>query len=144
MQAENKVRLVVLGFDCSPEHISTLLGVEPTKSWLKGEPVHPRATNTHAENGWMRASPSDPTVASAEEGIRALLQLFQDPTVFARLPKQSTVQLTCTLFGYEYRPYVYVPAELVRTIATIGASIDIDTYDLSDERESRNLGVEHQ
>jgi hypothetical protein len=133
MEAENKVRLTVLGFNCLPDTISSILGIAPTKSWLKGDRVHLNATNTHAENGWSIASPSDATVVSAEEGVRALLQLFPDPTVFSKLPKECSVQLTCTIFGYTYRPFVYIPADLVMRIAAIGASIDIDTYDLSSE-----------
>ncbi|TLY78091.1 MAG: DUF4279 domain-containing protein [Gammaproteobacteria bacterium] len=48
-----KVRLVITSDSLPPKTISDLLGVVPTKTWLRGETVHTKATNVHKENGWV-------------------------------------------------------------------------------------------
>jgi len=48
-----KVRLVVTSGNVHPEEVSSFLGVAPSKTWLQGETVHPKATNVHKENGWV-------------------------------------------------------------------------------------------
>lgn len=48
-----KVRLVITSDSIIPKSISDFLGVSPVQTWLAGDPAHPRATNTHKENGWV-------------------------------------------------------------------------------------------
>lgn len=52
IQSEIKARLTIADFECSPEEITQILGIRPTKTWLRGEPVTSRIKNVYKENGW--------------------------------------------------------------------------------------------
>lgn len=134
---EVKARLSVLGFACPSSEISELLGIAATKVFRNGDPVLPGATKLHRMNGWQLTSPVDPPNATAEAAVSALLDLLPDRTAFAKLPPEVEIQLTCTIFGYEERPYCYLRKEDVKRLAEIGANIDIDTYDLDDYDRSK-------
>src|SRR5438874_502023 len=81
------VRLNVTDFECPAEEITRLLGLSPTRTWRRGEKVHPRAQNTHRQNGWSLSAPCDPYTTGLEEQVEALLRLVA-PHVdrFATLP----------------------------------------------------------
>ena len=127
---EVKVRLVILGFECSSDEISSTLGVAPTQVWRDGETVTPQATNVHHENGWMLRSPVDPQRASAEEAVNALLAQFPSLKAFAALPAAADIQLTCTIYGHDERPGLWLSKDVIARLAQIGASLDVDVYDL--------------
>jgi len=126
-----KVRLVVLDFDGPADAITAVLGVPPTTTWRTGERRVPEATILHKQNGWMIRSPADPLTAAPEEAVLQLLARIPDPTAFRRLPPSVEVQLTVTVYGLGDRPFVFLSADTVAKLASMGASLDIDTYDLS-------------
>src|SRR5262249_14180102 len=96
---EARVRLLVLGFSESPETISFVLGVVPTKAWRAGDAVLDRPENRQPANGWMLRSPVDPRLGDADLAVTGLIRMFPDPRAFHRLPSPSRVQVTCTLYG---------------------------------------------
>jgi hypothetical protein len=50
---ENKVKLVVSDFECSPDVISETLGMEASQTWLKGDSVIPQAKTCITKmDGW--------------------------------------------------------------------------------------------
>lgn len=60
-----------------------------------------------------------------------LLDGLPDLTAFRRLPPGVEVQLTCTVYGHGDRPFVFLSADTIAKLGSMGASFDIDTYDLS-------------
>jgi hypothetical protein len=140
---EANVRLMVLGFHESPENVSKVIGIAPTKAWRAGDPVLDKKENKQPENGWMLNSPVEPKSGDADAAILALVSSFPSPEAFFRLPKGSRVQVTCTLYGYSERPWMYLSNRTLSALAAIGADLDVDIYDLSfsddsdDERVTR-------
>jgi Domain of unknown function (DUF4279) len=130
---EIKTKLVVLGYECPAEQISQILGVAPSKAWLRGERILEEAQNVYAESGWELKSPADPRSTTVEDSIRRLIESLPDPAAFRTLPQGCEIQLTSTIYAYRERPFVYLPAELILRIAAIGASLDVDIYDVSDQ-----------
>lgn len=128
---ETKVRLMVLGFEESFDEISRILALQPDETWKEGQTVTAQATNVHHENGWMIRSPVDPTQSSADEAVQALIDRLPDRGAFSRLPATSEVQLTITLFSYEDRPFLWLSKTTLSRVAEIGASLDVDVYDLT-------------
>jgi len=57
---------------------------------------------------------------------------------FSALPPGVDVQLTCTIFGYEERPYLFLSRGSVKRLARIGATLDVDTYDLTSVSKNAN------
>jgi hypothetical protein len=134
VSGEVKTRLIVMGYECPAEEISRILGIAPSKTWVKGERVLPEASNVHRENGWVLKSPVDPKATTVEDSIEVLLTTLPDLGAFERLPVGTEIQMTCTIYAYRDRPSVYLPPQIVSRLARIGASLDVDIYDLS-ERE---------
>ncbi|HEV7672037.1 MAG TPA: hypothetical protein VGS22_26245 [Thermoanaerobaculia bacterium] len=51
MENEIKVRFIVMGFDQEPGAITELLRIDPTETWMLGEPMVPSPIRIHEENG---------------------------------------------------------------------------------------------
>ncbi len=131
MRIENKVRLVICGFEGSASEISAIVGADPTKTWRRGDQVVPIAMNVHKDNGWQLDSPLDATSASAHDSIGAIFALIPDPSLRQRLPEGATIQMTITQYAYDVRPFVFLGADTIAKLALCGADLDIDVYDLS-------------
>lgn len=129
---EVKTRLLILGFDCAPAAISEVLGVAPTRTWSTGDRVIPQATKLHSENGWVLRSPSDPEHTTPEESIRALLASLPNHSAIEQIRSRGDVQVTCTIYTYKHRPSLFLPPDLMAQLAALGASLDVDIYDLSE------------
>lgn len=127
-----KVKLMILGFTEQPDEMSRILGVSPSRTWTKGEPVAPGAHNRQPQNGWQLSAPVDPINAEANSAVESLLSLFPDRSAFRRLPSEAEVQLTCTVYAYGERPWLYFSRQTVSMLGEIGASLDVDIYDLSE------------
>jgi hypothetical protein len=129
LRTEVKAALKVYGFEGSANAISQILGIEPSETFRAGDPVLPQSTRLHSENGWRLSSPVDPENATAEDAVHALLDLLPNRKVFAALPAECEVVVSCTIYGYEERPYCCIATEDIKRLAEIGATLDIDTYD---------------
>lgn len=128
-------RLNVMSFQEASAEITAIIGVEPTATWREGDLRIPAATIRHKENGWQLRSPVDPHNTTPEQSVASLLALLPNLSVFKRLPQATEVQLTCTIYGLTERPYFYLPHDLILQLAEIGASLDIDPYDLSSDAD---------
>ncbi len=78
----------------------------------------------------MLRSPADPERTSAEEAVNALLAQFPRLTAFAALPAEAEIQLTCTIYGHDERPGLWLSKDVMARLAQIGANLDVDIYDL--------------
>jgi hypothetical protein len=128
-----RTRLPILNVESAAE-ITQVLGVPPSKTWLAGDTVAPRARNVHHQSGWLLQSPLEGRV-DPEASLDALLKLIPDPSSFNKLPKGCEIQATFTLYGETGRPSLLLSAKAIQQLAVIGASLDIDTYDLTDASE---------
>lgn len=122
---------MVLGFAESSTRISEALGVVPTRTWRAGEPVAPGAANRQPTNGWLVTSPVDPVNPDPDEAVTKVLNLIPDGA-FGRLPTDADVQLSVTIYGHRERPSLYLSNRTLAMLAAIRASLDVDTYDLSE------------
>ena len=51
-----KVYLKITGFQCSPDEISHIIDLFPTKKWLKDDIIDKRVIVRRKKNGWMLQS----------------------------------------------------------------------------------------
>ena len=129
-----ELRLRITGFECSPKEIVKIIGVEPTKLSVKGQPFSDRTKAVSKQNAWRLDSPASGTNSSVAEQIRALEQVL-NPFVdrFNNLPKESKVKLSMVVYAYRYFPPIYFSLEDLEFIIKIGASLEFDIYDLVEE-----------
>ncbi len=124
-KSEIKVKLVIADFECSPEEITKILEINPTKTWLKGEPVLPTARNFHKQNGWVLQSPNNSVNSTVDAQVESLLSIIA-PHVdkFATLPKDVYIELSCVIFTDSDRfPAVGFSYNTIRMLAKISGSM---------------------
>lgn len=124
--------LVVLSDNVDPAVITTTLNVKPTKTWIRGDKVHPKSGQIRRWNGWVKRSPAERLITTPQKAVEELLNEFTDIGAFRLLPAGCRVQVTLALYGRTSRPYAYIPVSLLQRLATIGADLNVDTYDLTD------------
>jgi Domain of unknown function (DUF4279) len=130
-QATVKVSLVIKGFSCAPEEVTEIIGVDPTRTWLRGDRISALATNLRHENGWeLKGSLGDGNPLDVQ--VLAMLRLLAPAqSRFSGLPDCS-VRLSCAVYAYEGSPQMFLPREAIAGLAGIGAEVDIDYYDMTE------------
>lgn len=131
-----KARIVIHGFECFPDYITSIIGVNPSKVWRQGDKVHPKAINQHKENGWLLSSPSEEANSSVDEQVRALSEIVL-PRIdnFMKLPEGAETELSFIVRAYEYMPSISFSLDTISFLSRLKASVDIDVYDLTDEED---------
>lgn len=122
---EVAVALTVTDFQEHPSKITEILGVQPSKSWLKGDLINERTTIRYKQNGW-KITPPLLDNNSLSTNINTLFNVIE-PFMgnFNKLP-YCVVEISCCIYVYEYMPEIFVEPYLVKKISEINAGLDID------------------
>ena len=132
-EIEIKVRVIISDFLCDPEKITQIIEINSDKIWRKGECVHSKAKNIHKQNGWMIMSACDYKNTSVDEQVGCLLHMLAPHMPnFKNLPSNSKIEQSCIVYTHGERPVLNFSSAHVKTLGEIGASIDIDLYDLGE------------
>ncbi|MGH8072144.1 MAG: DUF4279 domain-containing protein [Candidatus Entotheonellia bacterium] len=140
MTSEIAVALRLTGQDFSPEKVTPLLGVSPTKTWRLGDTVQNTLLKiTH--DGWEFALPV-PAVLDLEAQLCALLDLFESRRhsvleVCDRFGLE--VEVACAVYVTDEAPIMHLSSRTMRRIATFNADLDIDLILLPSENEAGNM-----
>jgi hypothetical protein len=122
-----RVGLYVTDFECDPDRISVALGIEPTATWLKGQPIGGSA-RLWSENGWSMETRGEGY--EVDSFVRFLLEKL--PSDFhQRLDKVATrweVQCSIVVSLKDETPSLNLSAYVVRRLSELEASVDIDLY----------------
>jgi len=133
---EIKPSLVVRGFRVSPEEITRLLGVSPTKTWVRGDLVVPLSSVLkRKDNAWLLAAPCAHTEPLTKQVEALLTKIAPAAAKFRQLPQGSVVELYCAIYDYERSVVIQFSKRALHDLAEIGAGIGIDYYDLTDWEE---------
>jgi Domain of unknown function (DUF4279) len=134
---EFKVAVVVSGFECAPAEITKLFGIEPTRTWLKGDVIYPKVKVRRKQNAWMLRSnmPNDtPFVTQLQSLLDAIMPKKE---LFSKLPPNSGVEISCVAYTTHGRPDISLPADMIKAIAEIGAELNFDLYQLPSDDEEK-------
>ena len=131
---ETSVCLRVFGDDLVPSELSDLLGVQPTKSWRKGDVFQGKKYDRIQKTGSWHLSTERQADVSLEAQINQLLdQITPDLTIWAQLIGQYDVDLFCGLWLLRWnREIAFSPQTLLR-IAERVLLLDLDIYFKLDE-----------
>lgn len=127
----------VFEFGDDLDAVTSIMGVEPSASWLRGEPVppHPRARRTHSR--WALQSGLPPTSAF-EEQLSALLDKLEPlADGVRRVASRFTALVWAAIYTDDRNPVLHVSASAAGRLARLGLGIDFDVYHLSVEDDSR-------
>lgn len=120
--------MYITDFACSPEEITRVLGVQPSRSWITGQRVGP-TLQTYKSNGWALES----TLAGKANPEAHLLELFgripsQLIQQLRRIAPACNIQFSLVLEMQDETPPLNLSVDTVQRIASLGASIDVDMY----------------
>ena len=136
---EIRVSVVIYDFDCAPEEITRLLGIQPTRSWRLGDPVSyadrllPGASAPKTkQNTWILDGPRSNSPSLAEHAERLIEIVMPAASRFKKLPQGTGIALNCAVYDYERRAILEFSNETLRALALIGADISMSYYDMTD------------
>jgi hypothetical protein len=128
-----KLRLVLTSAILSPQEISSRATITPSLTWKTGEPVHPRATNRHKENGCV-VEVVDTALSAAAK--RLLAQLRGQSATLAGLT-DIAVELSCIVNVRGAVPELHLEPDVVAFAASIKAALDVDVYVLTSAEDDK-------
>ncbi len=120
----------IIGEDLDPLHVSEVTGLAPSKTWRLGDPVTPTpGTLRMKHHGWRVDSQLLPA-ADLEEQIAAVLERLRPAwPALQKLGGQFDAQIVCVVRSYGGdRPPISLGKGIVKRIADLSASIEVDLY----------------
>lgn len=133
-----KVSLIISGFEGSPDAISRVLELQPSRTQLRGEPVSFGELKTKLRrkaNFWILGS-GCPSTASLQDQVAAIVrQVERAAERFRNLPDGASVTLSCAIYDYSRSVAIGFDASVISALGAIGADLDVDYYDLTQYEE---------
>src|SRR5690349_9733659 len=124
---KHHVFFAVFGFGDDPAVVTRVMGVEPTKAWIKGEPTGKgRGIPTH--DRWVLQS-TLPLTEPIEAHFENLLpQLEARREAVADVRTRFEARLAVAAYWYEVNPGFCLSASIVQRVAELGLEVDFDLY----------------
>jgi uncharacterized protein DUF4279 len=125
---ELHVFLAVLEFGNNPEVVTKLLGIQPSESWVKGDPLpgHPASHRTHSR--WALKSGLSMS-SSFEEQITALLSRLELIEAQVRaVAAQFNAVIWVAAYPTNCNPVFSISPEIASKLGNLGLGLDIDIY----------------
>lgn len=117
---------------CDPAAVTSRTALQPTTVWRVGDVRHAASGRLHEDNGWRLDGTCSATDA-IEPHVLALLDELEKAAVNWRdVSADGARQISIVVYANEYVPALYLSAEALLRIARLGASLDIDLYDLKE------------
>ena len=119
----------VTGSDFDPEAFTERIGLTPTDTWHKGDPVGESLIRMK-HSGWRCTVPRRSSL-DLGESLRALLAEvlpFADSIRDECDRLHLSAEIACVLFVGTPTPAAHFDSEILRGIARLGAEIDLDLY----------------
>lgn len=118
----------VAGNDLPLADITSMLGIDPTDSWNRGDPS--KYNPSRPDSGWCLHSPLARSNTNLGEHIDALLQvLSQRAGAVSDLSKRFETYLICVgKYDGSASPGLFISRESVALLASLGVAFDADLY----------------
>lgn len=118
--------------DVSHDYITQLIGISPTKFFIKGERKNPKSSALFKTNGWIIAPGLD-EYASFEEQLNAILDILEPRRDELKiLCDKYYCEFSCAVFMYhdneESTPSVHLTERYNQFIRTLNVEFDLDLY----------------
>ncbi len=131
MEHEVKIYFAIMGFEESPHAITEQVGIQPTKTWLKGETIQNTAIR-RKNNGWELSS-SVPGNSSFDAHLKAIAVTLRSKEVkVGEICRKYEGQLSCAVYisvsSENSLPAISFDHETIDLFARIGAEINCELY----------------
>lgn len=122
---ECHVELRVVGFGGSPDLVSAILGLQPSRAWVAGDPRVRGPLGREA--GWILKS-GLPTTSAPAEQISALLGRLPKGIGGVGVGRDWRRFVLCAVYIINAVPPMYLEPALVTALAEFGLGLDVDMY----------------
>jgi len=118
-----------------PEEITSLVGVQPTESWRKGD-LHSRQRLERKRSHWALRSRLSESAEIEAHIIDVLTQMQQNADAFSVVSKAHGGCMQIVGYLHEGYPGIHFDSALIQGLAQFHLEMDFDLYNLwSDARE---------
>lgn len=124
MLPEIGVSLVFLGVNFEPDAAARRIGVQPTKTWLEGDPVGTSKLK-HKQSGFSVELPNQRTF-ELEPVLRSLLASLADLDRSALRESKLRLEVACVVYVRDETPVLHLGADTLAIISGLDAALDID------------------
>jgi len=129
MGTKTHAYLAVFDFGDDPDVVTAMMGMEPTKAWVKDEhyvTASPNARRTHSR--WTIDSGLDET-EPLEAHLSALLaRLEPQHAEIAEVAQRFPAHIGVAQYFYEVNPQFELEVDILRRFARLGLPINFDQY----------------
>jgi hypothetical protein len=135
--ASIKCYFVVVGSGYDPSVLTEALGVQPTRTWRRGE-VPSGLARPHQTDGWSIDSEAVESLDLQEVALPLLQRLSPSSDTLRDYCNRLNLEaeLGCTVFIKDkLAPAIHLDRETVRMLDQLGAELDIDIYCLDRSSE---------
>jgi len=116
------------GLNLNPEDVTSKIGIQPTKTWLKDELISSKAQIRYQQSGWKLRSHLD-TSNDLEEHFRVVLeQLKQGWQPLIELCSVYEAEFCGVVYTSGDRPAIHFDKEILKAVQQLNAEIDVDLY----------------
>lgn len=129
---EVKVDFRIVGFDCTAEEITEILGVSPSRVYLKGEKVSTKSFVERKENIWLLESTSNSNLdlESHLENLSQKIKPYLDS--FKIVCEKYYCEFSCCLYldkdSDDSIPSVHLDKAFTVLLKELNAETDIDIF----------------
>jgi Domain of unknown function (DUF4279) len=130
MEYEILANFSLTGFTISPNEMSGIIGINPTKTWEIGDTIG-KSNLQRKENGWVLSSSLDKS-SELEEQISDLLQQLKPKWAnLLDVCSEYDAEISCAVYSYNSQgPSMHLGKEMLKLLAELNAEVDIDYYSL--------------
>lgn len=133
MDAEVYAEFSLTGIDLNPEDVTSKVGIQPTKTWLKDELISPKARIRYQQNGWRLRSQLESSNDLGEHFRAVLEQLKQGWQPLIELCSIYETEFCGVIYTSGDRPAIHFDREILTAVLQLNAEIDVDLYVLESE-----------
>lgn len=119
--------LVIDGFRGDPSIISSIVGIDPTSQWRRGDAYRPGGGRYHRTNGWILRSSHSQDTSYIKQLDDILAFLVPRADSFANLPWDASWSIGCIGTVSRHRS-IELSAEHVESIARLRSAFHIDIF----------------
>lgn len=126
MSTRQFVEFCITGTRISPDEITELLGVVPTRIWRLDEPIQDTMLR-RKHNGWCLTKRHES--AELADLVKSLLnELLPNAETITRICSDYELdcELCCVAYVINQAPAINFDREIIRGLAQLGATLDID------------------
>jgi Domain of unknown function (DUF4279) len=123
-------------FQEEPEEITNLLQITPSQTWKTGDLIHPKSRLLRDHNGWEMKPDLNKEDKELESQLLSLIERLNRS--WGKLVELTSndyycaeISIVINVYGNDV-PAINFSPEVIKKIAEINASIDIDLYVLND------------